>query len=216
MEWKMLLFILIGFLSGSVMYSFLLPKWFYSTNVIEKGEDHNPGTVNVIKCVGVLPGLLCLLLDMFKGFAPVFIAAHFVDVSEPLFAFVIVAPVAGHAFSPMLKWRGGKAIATAFGVLIAILPMTPLGVYLAASLIFFSVVITIRPNRLRVIVAFSAFLICALLRAELFVFILAAVMISLIVVFKHLTSGEHSKMRIGIFLIDVYQKHKEKEAAQEK
>ena len=120
---KYLLFALAGYVSGSIMYSYLIPKLFCGVDIVKEGEDHNPGMTNVMRCVSVKLGVLCLLLDVAKGFAPVFLAKLYVpDFKNMLFALVIAAPVLGHAFTPILKFKGGKAIATSYGVLLALIP----------------------------------------------------------------------------------------------
>ena len=74
--WKQLLFIGLGFLSGSVLYSRYLPKILKGVDIVALSEDHNPGTANVMKYAGVQIGILCLLCDLAKGFVPVFVAAR--------------------------------------------------------------------------------------------------------------------------------------------
>ena len=71
-------FILLEFLSGSVLYSQYLPWHMKRINIIEISEDHNPGTSNVMKYAGVPLGILCLICDVAKGFIPVFAAMRFV------------------------------------------------------------------------------------------------------------------------------------------
>ena len=118
---KYLLFALAGYVSGSIMYSYLIPKLFCGVDIVKEGEDHNPGMTNVMRCVSVKLGVLCLLLDVAKGFAPVFLAKLYVpDFKNMLFALVIAAPVLGHAFTPILKFKGGKGFASYLGMILAI------------------------------------------------------------------------------------------------
>ena len=154
---KYILFILIGFISGSMMYSYLLPKWFAKTNIIDESKDNNPGAVNAIKHAGTQIGIICLLLDMLKGFIPVFLACVFTDRQGILFSLVIASPVLGHAFSPMLGWKGGKAIASSFGVLLGLIPNSYIVFLLAALYIFFSIIIIIRPHEMRTVLVFILF-----------------------------------------------------------
>ncbi|MGN1095540.1 MAG: glycerol-3-phosphate acyltransferase, partial [Eubacteriales bacterium] len=128
---------------GGIMFSELLPKIFLKKDIRELREDKNPGASNVFINCGVFMGSLCLLLDMAKGFLPVFVGIHFLDVNDPLFAAVMVSPVIGHAISPYHRFRGGKCIATAGGVLIAMLPVTYIGLVLPAAYILFSIVFKI-------------------------------------------------------------------------
>ena len=50
---KYLLFALAGYVSGSIMYSYLIPKLFCGVDIVKEGEDHNPGMTNVMRCVSV-------------------------------------------------------------------------------------------------------------------------------------------------------------------
>ena len=66
-------------------------------------------------------------------------------------------PVLGHATAPFDHFRGGKCIATAFGEMIALLPVSRIGLVLAGLYIFFSTVWKISPNRVRSLVTFGLF-----------------------------------------------------------
>ena len=88
-----------GYLSGSVLYSYLIPKYFCHVDVRTVNEDQNPGAFNAFSVAGPRIGLLCVLCDIGKGFLPVFLAAHSsaVSMSSWIFALILLAPVAGHA-----------------------------------------------------------------------------------------------------------------------
>lgn len=109
-------FLVVGlqFLSGSVMYAPLLAK--FAKVDLRKVRDGNPGSSNLWRAAGWRLGVLALALDYFKGTFPLFIfwATDFVS-SPILVSFAAFAGVAGHAFSPFLKFRGGKAVAVTFG-----------------------------------------------------------------------------------------------------
>ena len=71
-----MLFTLIGFAMGGIMYGRILPEKLAHKNVCALSPDHNPGAANVFTYCGRKMGLLCLALDMGKGFLPVFIACR--------------------------------------------------------------------------------------------------------------------------------------------
>ena len=106
--------ILGGFMLGSVMFSRILPRLIKGKDVTKLSDDGNPGAANVFSTCGIVLGMLCLLLDMGKGFAPVLLAQHLVDIHSMRFSAVLIAPVLGHALAPLNHFRGGKCIATAF------------------------------------------------------------------------------------------------------
>ena len=146
-----------GYLLGSVMFSRLLPRLFMKKDICKLSDDGNPGSANVFKNCGVPMGMICLLLDMLKGFLPVFIAVMMFDTSDFRFAGLFWMPVLGHATAPFYHFHGGKCIATAFGEMIALLPVSRIGLVLAGLYIFFSTVWKISPNRVRSLVTFGFF-----------------------------------------------------------
>ena len=68
--------------------------------------------------------LLSLILELAKGFVPVFLGQRFLDTHSLLFIPVLIAPVFGHAFPFFRKEKGGKAITASFGVLLGLFPET--------------------------------------------------------------------------------------------
>ena len=157
MIWQYLLFMAMGFLSGSVLYSYLLPKWLRGIDILALSDDQNPGTANAMKFAGAPVGFLCLFMDLLKGFLPVWLALHTLSPFHPLFSLVLAAPALGHAFSPILQGKGGKAIAVSFGTLLAFLPDFILLLLLAGFYIFFSVILVIHPNERRTVATFLLF-----------------------------------------------------------
>ncbi|BAJ63377.1 MULTISPECIES: glycerol-3-phosphate acyltransferase [Anaerolinea] len=109
----------IAFLSGSIPFSFLLGKWLFHTDIRTYG-DGNPGATNLIRAGGKWSGALGLVLDALKAAIPVG-WAYFV--LHPPFLWMLLislAPVLGHMFSPFLRGKGGKAIASTFGMWIGL------------------------------------------------------------------------------------------------
>ncbi|MBC8537183.1 glycerol-3-phosphate acyltransferase [Feifania hominis] len=183
---RVALYVLLGFFSGSVMYSRLLPLHLCGIDIVAASDDGNPGTANVFKHAGVGLGVCCLLLDMGKGFLPVYLARRALAIDALPFAAVIAAPVAGHAFSPFLKGEGGKAIAASFGALLALLPHSYAVFVLAVYYLFFSLVVIIRPNHRRSIVTYGLFCATMLCMGASPGVSLGCMLISLIVIDRHL------------------------------
>lgn len=192
-----LIFIIGGFLLGSIMFSRIIPKKFAGTDVCEVGDDQNPGAVNVFIHCGPIWGSICLALDMLKGFVPVFLATFFLDTGNMLFSFVLLAPVLGHAIGIFNRLHGGKCISTSFGVLIGILPVTFIGFLLAGLYIIFSVLIRIRSTAARSVVTFALFAIGAVviltLRDSVSI-ALGCLFISLTAITKHIVVSLRIRM----------------------
>ncbi|MGL4460812.1 MAG: glycerol-3-phosphate acyltransferase [Planctomycetia bacterium] len=105
----------VAFTSGSVPLSLLVARYALRVD-LRAVADGNPGATNVFRAGGKAWGMLALLLDVLKAAAPVGLAFWVAELNGPWLTATAVAPVAGHAFSPFLNFRGGKAIAALFGV----------------------------------------------------------------------------------------------------
>ena len=181
---------LLGYLMGSVMFSYLLPKLLTGKDVRVLSGDGNPGSANAIQKAGLPVGLLCLFCDVAKGILPGSLAVGQLEPSRPLFGLGLAAPVLGHAFPPMLHGRGGKSIAVSFGVLIGLLPLrADLAVCLAALFLFFSLVVVISPHALRAIVVFLLLSGYCIFRVRLPSFAIGSVIIAATVAYRHIAAG---------------------------
>ena len=172
-----------GYLSGSVLYSYLIPKYFCHVDVRTVNEDQNPGAFNAFSVAGLRIGLLCVLCDIGKGFLPVFLAAHSsaVSMGSWIFALILLAPVAGHAWPFLQPAKGGKAISVSFGVLLGLLPDLRPALLLAAFYLTFSLILIIQPHSLRSIVSFSGFAVAAQISRFLPSVRLGSLLVSLVV-----------------------------------
>jgi glycerol-3-phosphate acyltransferase PlsY len=140
--------ILIGFayLLGSMPTGFLL-GYFAGVDVREAGSG-NVGATNVARVAGKWLGLLTLVVDAAKGFVPVFLAQQ-MDSGVALSGVVALAAFFGHLYPIFLKFQGGKGVATALGVLLALAPAAA-GIL---ALVFLLVVLVSRIVSLASIVA---------------------------------------------------------------
>ena len=123
MKYGYFFYVIMGFLSGSILFGRLIPMIFRGVDVQTESEDGNPGTFNAFACGGAFCGILVLLADLGKGALPVALCARDLGMDSWMFALVMAAPVFGHAHSLFQKGHGGKAIAVSFGVLIGLLPL---------------------------------------------------------------------------------------------
>lgn len=186
LAWMM--YVVISFLSGSILFCKTIPKYLLNIDICAISDDHNPGAANVFLNCGVFWGIICLILDILKGYVPIFLALHHLDSSNPLFALVMVAPVVGHAVGLFNHFHGGKCISTAFGVMLALYTVNRIGILLALIYILFSTIIRIHPNRLRSMAAFGLF---GILSAAILTYrnqysiAMGCVMISLVAFAKH-------------------------------
>lgn len=110
-----ILFSLLGFALGSFPFSVWLGRIAAGGDIRRVG-DGNPGSVNAWRLGGWKAGLPALFLDVGKGALPVLLARLGAELAGWALLPVALAPALGHAFSPWLRFRGGKAVATTFGV----------------------------------------------------------------------------------------------------
>lgn len=106
--------ILFAFFLGSLPFSVWIGRWALQRDITAVG-DQNPGATNVLRSGGRLWFVLALVLDISKAAVPVGIAAQIWGWSGWELWAVALAPPLGHAFSPFLRFKGGKAVAAAFG-----------------------------------------------------------------------------------------------------
>jgi glycerol-3-phosphate acyltransferase PlsY len=106
---------LFAFLCGSVPFSLLIGFWVLKADVRRYG-DGNPGASNLIRAGGWRVGIPAILLDSLKGAAPVGGTYFVMGIQDWRIVPIAIAPVAGHAFSPWLRFRGGKSVAVTFGI----------------------------------------------------------------------------------------------------
>jgi glycerol-3-phosphate acyltransferase PlsY len=127
-----------AFLCGSIPFGLLLVKGAGKGDVRSQGSG-NIGATNVMRAGGKGLGVLTLLLDTAKGFLPVFLAKKVGMAGPELLAFVALAAVAGHVFTPWLRFRGGKGVATALGAVLAYhapMVLPALGAFVLMVLVF--------------------------------------------------------------------------------
>ena len=128
------LWTVIGFIAGALPFSVWLGRLAAGRDIRRYG-DGNPGAANAFRAGGWKIGLPAVILDGLKGAIPVGVACNAFGVTGWGLVPVVLAPIFGHAFSPFLGFRGGKAIATTFGAWTGLtIPFGPfaLGSFLAA------------------------------------------------------------------------------------
>lgn len=152
----------ISYLLGSIPFGYLLVRFVRQEDVRDTGSG-NIGATNVARAGGATLGIFTLLLDAMKGFIAVFLAMQFVPSTaqgpSSIAIAAAVAAVVGHVFPIWLRFHGGKGIATALGVFLALVPM----VALAAVGVFALIVATTRLVSLGSILAAISIPIFALL-----------------------------------------------------
>jgi glycerol-3-phosphate acyltransferase PlsY len=118
--------IVTAYLLGSVPFAMISAKLFGLADPRTYGSG-NPGATNVLRSGNKKAALFTLLGDGLKGWAAVFIAQH-MGFSASVIGLVALAVFFGHLYPIFLKFKGGKGVATAAGVLLALDPLLGLAV----------------------------------------------------------------------------------------
>ena len=110
-----ILWLILCFLCGSLPFSVWIGAFLLGKNIRQYG-DANPGATNVLRAGGKASAALALLLDMLKGAVPVGLAHFQFGFTGWSLVLASLMPILGHAFSPFLGFKGGKAVAVTGGV----------------------------------------------------------------------------------------------------
>ncbi len=113
-----LLFIIFGYLLGSIPWGFLVCK-LRRIDIRQVGSGAIGGT-NVSRALGIKFGALVSILDILKAAVPVCLATKFLFFDWQI-ALVALSPILGHIFPIWLRFKGGKGVASTFGVLFVLL-----------------------------------------------------------------------------------------------
>lgn len=121
--------IIVSYLIGAIPFGLFFGKVLGGVDVRTMGSG-NIGATNVLRGAGKKAALLTLLADCLKGLIPVLVTAR-VSSSDAVTALSGIAAILGHIFPVYLRFRGGKGVATSFGVVLAAAPWTGLVCLLA-------------------------------------------------------------------------------------
>ena len=187
---KFVILLLIAYMLGNISPSTILAK---AKGIdIKKAGSGNAGTTNALRVLGAKAAVITLVIDIGKGFLAVFIAGRFLDPMQV--SFCALAVFLGHVWPLLLKFKGGKGVATAFGALLALnwqLALICLGIVVL-------VVLVTRMVSLGSITAALAFPFLAYFMEK--EFLPAGICMALILIFKHraniarILSGNESKL----------------------
>jgi glycerol-3-phosphate acyltransferase PlsY len=167
-----------AYLLGSVPTGLLLGK-AYGIDVRKEGSG-NIGATNLYRTVGRRIGIITLVGDCLKGLIPV-LMVKYSSMPVEYAAWVGLAAFCGHVFSVFLKFKGGKGVATALGVFLALAPLA-VGIVLA---IFIALMLIWRYVSLGSIVAALAMPLAVSLLGGSRVLIVVTLVIAVIVVIRH-------------------------------
>jgi len=125
----------IAFLIGSIPTAYWYARYFHKLDIRQHGSG-NIGATNSLRVLGKKAGAIVLIIDLLKGLIPVLIAKNLGFTPESTLMVGLFA-IMGHLFSPFVGFKGGKGIATAFGVIIGFSPLAALLCVAVFGLVFY-------------------------------------------------------------------------------
>ncbi len=133
-------FVAFAYLLGSIPFGIVVARLFDRSVDLRNVGSGNIGATNVARAVGKAAGLLTILLDAGKAVLAMALASVFLkDRPELWLSLVALAAFLGHLFPVYLKFRGGKGVATALGIVVFLSPAAAaLLVALFALVVFFT------------------------------------------------------------------------------
>jgi glycerol-3-phosphate acyltransferase PlsY len=204
-EMKEVLFILLAYLLGSVPSSVWVSRYFFDIDIREYGSG-NAGATNTFRVLGKKWGVVVMIADMLKGLLAVKLALlipYYLDHDLARTSFQIalgLTAVLGHIYPVWADFRGGKGVATLFGLVLGISPWTAL----CCSGVFLLVLYLTRFVSLSSILASLAFpvFILVIFNVDNHAYRVFAVAVALLVILTHqknigrLLKGSESKVPI--------------------
>ena len=187
-----LLMITVAYLFGSLSSAVVISRLFGLPDPRTAGSK-NPGATNVYRLGGRIPALLVLIMDILKGTIPVY-GSYFLGLNPIVLGVIAIAACLGHIFPLYFGFKGGKAVATAFGA------MLPIGLDLAGLLVLSWVVVVFLTgySSLGALIAVSLAPLLTFLIKHLYTIPVA--MLSLLIILRHkdnitrLMAGNESKV----------------------
>lgn len=166
-----------SYLLGSIPFSLLIGKLFYKKDIRQFGSG-NVGSTNTFRILGKKAGSVVLILDILKGVIPV-LAAMLLNADIHVLIFGFIATM-GHVFPVFLKFKGGKAVATSSGAVLAYNPI----VFIILLTLFLLTLKISKYVSLSSIVAALSFLAISLIIWDPLMIVIA-VIISIVIIVRH-------------------------------
>ena len=197
--------IAVGYLFGSIANAVWWGKTFYRVDIRQLGSM-NAGATNTFRVLGKKAGFPVLILDVLKGFIPVFFLPRLLQFEFGTNEFIAVqiitsfAAVIGHLYPLFADFKGGKGIATSLGAIIAI-HMGAAGICIAVFLILFLLTRYVSVGSIAGAISFPVSL-AVIFTSVPDLLVRFAIMLCIIVLYTHrlnikrLFKGEESRMSI--------------------
>jgi len=177
---KIALIILGCYLLGSIPFGYIAGKLFKKIDIRELGSG-NIGATNVFRILGPSLASLVLIGDISKGIFSIYLVQYFNIDNLLILTIAGLAVICGHDWSLFLGFKGGKGIATTFGVIFALNPI----ISILAIVVWVVVMIITRYASLSSILAVISIMIFTILFKQPYEYIIFSAIILILGIFKH-------------------------------
>ncbi|MFW6130691.1 MAG: glycerol-3-phosphate 1-O-acyltransferase PlsY, partial [Atribacterota bacterium] len=172
--------IIFSYLIGSIPFGYLVGKYLKRIDIREQGSG-NIGVANSFRVMGIKCALLVLIGDCLKGFFSIILAKWLLAESIEFYLLTGLAAIIGHNWSIFLNFKGGKGIATTYGVVLTFYPY----IAIIAAIIWGAIVFTTRFAALGSIISVFAMFILSFLFNTPLEFKIFVVIIFLFAIIRH-------------------------------
>ena len=187
---KIVLIIISCYLLGSIPFGYIVGKLFKKVDIRELGSG-NIGATNAFRILGPSLASLVLLGDVGKGILSIYLV-RFLNIDNLLILTIAgLAVICGHDWSLFLGFKGGKGIATTFGVVFALNPI----ISVLALTVWGIVVITTRYVSLSSVFAVISIFIFTILFKQPYEYIIFSAIILILGIFKHKENIERLRLK---------------------
>lgn len=187
------LLVLLSYLLGSIPFSYIFSRTFGGVDIRTKGTG-NVGATNVLRSLGIKIAVASLIGDVLKGLVSAWLGYYFGGIG--LAAVCSVAVVVGHCWPITLRFRGGKGVATAAGIMLVLMPL----IFVLEALVVVVIAGTTRYVSLGSVCAAILFPILVIFSHQPWQYIIMSIILGAIVIFRHrsnirrLRQGTESKL----------------------
>jgi len=187
---KTTLIIISCYLLGSIPFGYIVGKLFKKVDIREFGSG-NIGATNALRILGPLLASFVVIGDIGKGIFSIYLVQYFNIDNLLILTIAGLAVICGHDWSLFLGFKGGKGIATTFGVVFALNPT----ISILALIIWGVVVITTRYVSLSSIFAVISIFIFTILFKQPYEYVIFSAIIMILGIFKHKENIERLKSK---------------------
>ncbi|MBO7612071.1 MAG: glycerol-3-phosphate 1-O-acyltransferase PlsY [Elusimicrobia bacterium] len=180
---KIIIYLLFAYLCGAIPFGYIIAKVFKHVDIRTVGSG-NTGATNVYRSISKTLGVLTLILDLLKGFVPVYCTMLLNPDSVWLIIAVAFITIIGHIFTVFLNFNGGKGVATGCGVFLALNPLA----ILICFLVFVLFLVIFRYVSLASIMAAATLPVSLYFLNSTHEIVIFASIISVLVIVRHISN----------------------------